>query len=72
MKLPCSGLLLSIEVCYLRTWNRVESFIFVLNKHTRCRRVYIAALIKTAQRSGNSSGKVAFNPSIFSQVFRRL
>jgi len=27
--------------------------------------VYIAAPIKTAQQSGNTSGKVAFNPSIF-------
>jgi len=27
---------------------------------------YIAALIKTAQKCGNSSGKVAFNRSIFS------
>jgi len=34
--------------------------------------VYIAALIKTPQQSGNSSGKVAFNPSIFSQVYRCL
>jgi len=34
--------------------------------------VYVATLIKTAQQSGNNSGKVAFNPSIFSEVFRRL
>jgi len=27
--------------------------------------VYIAAPIKTPQQSGNTSGKVAFNPSIF-------
>jgi len=27
--------------------------------------VYIATLSKTAQQSGNSSGKFAFNPSIF-------
>jgi len=72
MKLACSGLLLSIEECYLRTWKRGESFLFILNKHTRCRQVYIAALIKIAQQSGNVSGKVAFNPSIFSLVFRRL
>jgi len=65
MKLPCSGLPLSIEVCCLRTWKRSESFLFILNKHTRCRRVYIAALIKTAQQSGNSSGNVAFNTLIF-------
>jgi len=64
MKLPCSGLLLNIEVCYLRTWKRGESFLFILNTHTRCRRVYIAAaLIKTAQKNGNSS--VAFNPLMF-------
>jgi len=32
--------------------------------------VYIAAaLIKTAQQNGNSSGKVAFNPSIFPRCF---
>jgi len=49
MKLPCSGLLLSIEACYLRTWKRGESFLFISNKHTWCRRVYIAALIKTAK-----------------------
>ena len=49
MQLPCSGLLLSIEVCYLRTWKKGESLLSILNKHTRCRRVYIAALIKTAQ-----------------------
>ena len=34
--------------------------------------MYIAALIKTAQQSGNSLGKVDFNPPIFSHVFRRL
>jgi len=34
--------------------------------------VYTAALIKTALQSGNSSEKVAFNPSIFSQVCCRL
>jgi len=34
--------------------------------------VHIAALIKTAQQSGKSSGKFAFNPSIFSVVFRHL
>jgi len=39
MKLPCSGLLLSIEVCCLRTWKRGESFLFILKNHTRCRRV---------------------------------
>jgi len=49
-----------------------ESFLFILNKHTHCRREYIAALIKTAQQSDNTSGKVAFILSIFSQVFRRL
>jgi len=65
MKLPCSGLLLNIEVCYLRTWKRGEFFLFILNKHTRCRRVHIAALIKTAQQRGNTSGKVVFNPSTF-------
>jgi len=69
MKLPCSGLLLSIEVCYLRTWKWGESFLFILNKHTRCMRVHIAALLKTAQQSGNISGKVAFNPSIFHRYF---
>jgi len=72
MKLPCSGLLLSIEVCDLRTWKRGGSFLFILNRHTPRTRVYIAELIKTAQQSGNSSGKVVLNPSIFSQVFRRL
>jgi len=65
MQLPCSGLLLNIEVCYLKTWKRGELFLFILNKHTRCRRVYTAALIKTAQQSGNTSGKVAFSPSTF-------
>ena len=60
----CAGLY-GHPVCYLRTWKRGESFIFILNKHTRCTRVYIAALTKTAQQSGNSSGKVAFNPSVF-------
>jgi len=45
---------------------------FYLNKHTRCTRVFIAALLETAQQSGNSSGKAAFNSPIFSQVFRRL
>jgi len=65
MKLPCSGLLLNIEVCYLRTWKRGELFLFILDKHTRYRRVHIAALIKTTQQSGNTSGKVAFNPSTF-------
>jgi len=41
IKLTCSGLLglLSIEVCYLRTWKRGKSFLFILYKH-------IAALIK--------------------------
>jgi len=34
--------------------------------------VHIAALIKTAQQSGNTSGKVSFNLQLFSQVFRRL
>jgi len=28
MNLPCSGLLPSIEVCYLRTWERGESLLF--------------------------------------------
>jgi len=32
-------------------------------------RVHIAALLKTAQQSGNISGKVAFNPSIFHRYF---
>ena len=72
MKLSCSGLLLSIEVCYLRTWKRDESFLFILNKHARCTRVYIAALIKTVQQNSNSSGKVASNPSMFSKVIRHL
>jgi len=31
-----------------------------------------ATLAKTAQQSGNSTGKVAFHHSIFSKVFRRL
>ena len=32
MKVPCSGLLPSIEVglCYLRTWRRGESLLFIL------------------------------------------
>jgi len=32
MKLPCSGLLPSIEVglCYLREWRRGESLLFIL------------------------------------------
>jgi len=49
---PVFWLLLSIEVCYLRTWKRRESFLFILNRHTRCRWVYkpIVALIKTAQQ----------------------
>jgi len=34
--------------------------------------VYIAALIITAQQSGNTSGKIALNPQLFYQVFRRL
>jgi len=31
-----------------------------------------AALAKTAEESGNSTGKVAFHHSIFAKVFRRL
>jgi len=31
-----------------------------------------AALAKTAQQSGNSTGKIAFHHSTFSKVFRRL
>ena len=50
MKLPCSGLLPSIEIglCYLRKWIRGKSLLFILK---RCRRVYTApaALAKTAQ-----------------------
>jgi len=46
---------------------RIISFYF--EQDTRCRRVYIAALIKTAQQSGNTSGKVASNPSIFPRCF---
>jgi len=34
--------------------------------------VNIAAIIKTAHQSGNSPGKVAFNPSVYPQVFRRF
>jgi len=34
--------------------------------------MYIAALIKTERQSDNPSRKVAFNPQLFSQVFRRL
>jgi len=67
MKLPCSGLLPSIEVglCYLRKW-RGELLLFIFK---RCRRVYTApaTLVKTAQWSGNSTGKVAFHHSIFCQ-----
>jgi len=65
LRSPLSGLLLNIKVCCLRTWKRGELFLFILNTHTRCRRVHIAALIKTAQQSGNTSGKVAFNLSTF-------
>jgi len=34
MKLPCSGLLPSIEVglCYLRKWRRGESLLFILKQ----------------------------------------
>ena len=50
MKLPCSGLLPSIEVGlrYLRKWRRGESLLFTFK---RCGRVYTApaALVKTAQ-----------------------
>ena len=50
MKLPCSGLLPSIEVglCYLRKWRRGESLLLIFK---RCRRVYpeAAALVKTAR-----------------------
>jgi len=53
MKLPCSGLLSSIEVglFYLRKWRRDESLLLFLYKHSRCRRMYTApvALVKTAQ-----------------------
>jgi len=36
MKLPCSGLLPSIEVglCFLKKWRRGESLLFIL-KHTQ-------------------------------------
>jgi len=44
MKLPCSGLLLSIEVCYLRMWKKDKSYLFIKNKHAQCRRVYIAVI----------------------------
>jgi len=68
MKLPSSGFLSSIEVglCYLRKWRRGESLLFILK---RCRRGYTAtaALVKTSQESGNSTGKVAFHHSIFCQ-----
>jgi len=34
MKLPCSGLLPSIEVglCYLRNWRRSESLLFIIKQ----------------------------------------
>ena len=57
VKVPCSGLLSSIEVClcYLRKWRRgseeANHYFLFWNKHSRCRRVYAAtaALVKTAQ-----------------------
>jgi len=74
MKLPCSGLLLNIEVCYLRTWKRGELFLFILNKHTRYRRVCIAALIKTTHQSGRLTlqERLLLILQLLSQVFRRL
>ena len=49
-----------VGICYLRMWRRGESLLFILK---RCRRVYTApaALVKTAQKSSNSTGKVAFH-----------
>jgi len=47
----------------------VNHYFLFQNKHSRCRRVYTApaALAKTAQWSGSSTGKVAFNHWIFCQ-----
>ena len=67
MNYSCSGLLPSIELGLCILFEKVEkrritSFLFK-NKHSQCRRVYpaLAALVKTAQQSGNCIGKVAFH-----------
>jgi len=47
----------------------VNHYFLFENKHSRFRRVNIApaALVKTAQQSGNTAGKVAFHHSVFFQ-----
>jgi len=72
MKLPCSGLVLSTEVRYLRMWKKANHLFLFQTSTLDVGQCVYGSTIHTAQQSGNSSGKVAFNPSIFSQVFRRL
>ena len=68
MKLKCSGLLPSIEVglCCLRKWgSRIITLYFKTSTVDVGECTAPAALVKTAQQSGQSTGKVAFHHSIF-------
>jgi len=77
MKLPCSGLLPSIEVrlCYLRKWRRGESFLFYSETST----VDVDECIQPQQHSSKQHSKVVTAQErllsliqFFAKVFRRL
>ena len=54
MKIPCSGLLPSIEICYLRTWRRGESLLFYFKIST----VDVGECIQPQQHSSKQHSKV--------------